>query len=214
MSNVVEFIHRTNTSPLRTPFRAKRSKTSIVTPFRRPSGDVAIRQNQRDGIHLRCHHLDTDQASTPNSAAKASRVGHNSTTPRKEVRSGIGSTLRQDVLNVKPNKSQDCGFRRCLNVDVNISDHKQQFLLRTKEARERRGFTQEEIAVLLDIKQTVYHKYEVRSYMPHYLIRRFCIACGIDIDFLYEEQRNAVSQRQEEEPKKRRRKPRRHPQAA
>jgi transcriptional regulator with XRE-family HTH domain len=73
------------------------------------------------------------------------------------------------------------------------SEHKQLFMNRVREARERRGLTQDQIAKVLGMHQGTYHKYESRSYLPHDLIERFCLACAIDIDWLFTGQQRAAS---------------------
>ncbi len=65
------------------------------------------------------------------------------------------------------------------------TDYKQSFMARVKEAREARGLTQEEMATLLGINQPKYHKYESRSYLPHDLVPRFCLAAGVEEHWLF-----------------------------
>jgi transcriptional regulator with XRE-family HTH domain len=62
---------------------------------------------------------------------------------------------------------------------ANGSDYKTGFLRRTKEARERANFTQEQIARVLQIAQDRYKQYEVRSLLPHQLIGPFCAATRV-----------------------------------
>jgi DNA-binding XRE family transcriptional regulator len=63
--------------------------------------------------------------------------------------------------------------------------------VRTKEAREATGLTQDQMAVELGISQTVYSKYEARrsSLMPHALLARFCEITGITLNQLLRDPR-------------------------
>jgi hypothetical protein len=65
------------------------------------------------------------------------------------------------------------------------SGYKADFLGRVRAAREARYKTQSDLCAVLDIKQPKYGKYEVRSLMPHSLVPRFCLACGVTTDWLF-----------------------------
>lgn len=57
---------------------------------------------------------------------------------------------------------------------------------RTKQAREARGYTQKQMAKLLDIDLGKYKNYENRaSPMPPFLLEKFLVACDITIEWLY-----------------------------
>ncbi len=71
------------------------------------------------------------------------------------------------------------------NVVMGISAFKQSFMDRVRQARDARGLTQEEMATLLGIPQSKYHKYESRSYLPHDLVPRFCLAAGVEEHWLF-----------------------------
>ena len=60
------------------------------------------------------------------------------------------------------------------------------FIARTKLARERAGFTQDEIAEVLGMKQGTYKNYERNRPLPHRYVRAFCLACRVDPLFLYD----------------------------
>lgn len=66
------------------------------------------------------------------------------------------------------------------NVDFN-----EDFCARTKQARERRGYNQIEMAEALGIVADTYSKYERRTPLPHRLIPRFCLICGIQLEELF-----------------------------
>lgn len=81
------------------------------------------------------------------------------------------------------------------------SDYKQDFLKRTKTAREGARFTQEEIARILQITQDVYKQYETRSLLPHRLIGPFCAATRVSESWLITGQETAKPRRQSTEAK-------------
>lgn len=59
------------------------------------------------------------------------------------------------------------------------------FTSRTREFRDRAGFQQKQMAALLGVPAENYRKYEGRTCLPHYLIPRFCLACKIDYEDLF-----------------------------
>lgn len=69
-------------------------------------------------------------------------------------------------------------------ADETASAYRAGFLGRVRAARELRFGTQEELCEVLGLAQPTYHKYETRSLMPHMLIPRFCLACGVSTDWL------------------------------
>jgi transcriptional regulator with XRE-family HTH domain len=56
---------------------------------------------------------------------------------------------------------------------------------RTKQAREDAGFTQAQIAKLLDLEVGTYHKYECRTPMPHLVMIKFCVHTNVLIQELF-----------------------------
>lgn len=69
--------------------------------------------------------------------------------------------------------------------DDGASGFKAAFTSRTQELRERRGFSQREMAVALGVETSAYAKYESRSFLPHHLIPRFCAICNISADEIF-----------------------------
>jgi transcriptional regulator with XRE-family HTH domain len=65
------------------------------------------------------------------------------------------------------------------------SGYRAEFLARTKAARRSRGFTQVQMAEILDMDQGKYKQYETRTYLPHDYVPRFCLVCGIDATWLF-----------------------------
>lgn len=54
---------------------------------------------------------------------------------------------------------------------------------RTRALRDARGWTAEQMATALGIPPDRYRKYEYRSVLPLYLVERFCLITGADIEF-------------------------------
>jgi transcriptional regulator with XRE-family HTH domain len=81
--------------------------------------------------------------------------------------------------------------------DPSKSAFKQRFTERVRWARIARDLTQEEIAELLSITQDKYKHYEGsrtvegRSYLPHDLVPKFCLATGVDAAWLFTEKGRA-----------------------
>lgn len=55
---------------------------------------------------------------------------------------------------------------------------------RVHRLRNERGVTAAEMAKMLDVPAERYRKYEYRSPLPHYLIERFCLIVGRDIEYV------------------------------
>jgi len=72
-----------------------------------------------------------------------------------------------------------------MSKDPAISAYKREFTTRIRRAREARGWKQQEMADFLDIRQDKYKQYERRSFMPHYLLPKFCKLCAIDLLWLF-----------------------------
>lgn len=65
-------------------------------------------------------------------------------------------------------------------------EDREAFAERVAWAREAAGYTQEETALLLDISQARYSKYEGSraTLMPHALIPKFCLITRVSIEWL------------------------------
>lgn len=55
---------------------------------------------------------------------------------------------------------------------------------RTHELRNERGWTAAQMATALGVPPDRYRKYEYRSPMPAYLMERFALIVGCDLDYL------------------------------
>jgi DNA-binding XRE family transcriptional regulator len=99
--------------------------------------------------------------------------------------------LGQLVLKCKAKVSRDDKKRTKQNVlmakdeDIAATEYRAFFISRVKEARKKRGLTQVELAALLGLDQGTYKQYETRSFLPHVLIHRFCLACDVHCDWLF-----------------------------
>lgn len=97
--------------------------------------------------------------------------------------------IHKDNLSFKstPIVSHDFGSSPRQNErmsDTSGTDYKAAFLQRTKEAREKANFTQDQIAKILQISQDTYKQYEIRSLLPHRYIGAFCTATRISESWL------------------------------
>lgn len=64
------------------------------------------------------------------------------------------------------------------------SQFKQEFIGRVRAARAALGWKQWQMAEALGMAQDKYKQYEVRSYLPHHLIGRFCLVTRVDPEWL------------------------------
>lgn len=117
-------------------------------------------------------------------------------TERNEAISRMDILIRPFVLKDKSMMSSDFAPGDGCNVLMGKTEFKQEFMNRVTQAREARGLNQEEMATLLGIKQSKYHKYESRSYMPHDLVPLFCLASGIEVHWLFTGRRRPAEQAQ------------------
>lgn len=84
-------------------------------------------------------------------------------------------TVSQDVWTVPRH------IRRMVQSELQFNTR---FRERVKRLREERGWTAEEMAMALDIPAERYRKYESRSPMPHYLLVRFALIVGRDVEYI------------------------------
>lgn len=160
-----------------------------VTPAWPARSVDRIGDHHSAGILSRCHHFDTAGALAPMSDAMPSLDGQSSISERNDVGFVMANHLRQSVLNGKTNVSRACGRSLGQNVLMDRpqseSEYKAAFLGRVRAARKSRFKAQEDLCEVLGLAQPKYGKYEVRSLMPHSLVPRFCLACGVSTDWLF-----------------------------
>ena len=96
--------------------------------------------------------------------------------------------IGQIVQCVKPNVSKDIGtpwqHTWRMTETPAVKAFNKAMLDRVKRLREERGWSAEKMATVLDIPAERYRKYESRSPMPHYLIERFALIVGRDIEYI------------------------------
>jgi DNA-binding XRE family transcriptional regulator len=68
------------------------------------------------------------------------------------------------------------------------SGYNQEFIGRTKQARERSGFTTSQMAQLLNVRLDTYLKYESRTPLPRSFVPNFCLLCRVSADWLFGEE--------------------------
>ncbi len=174
---------------------AKRTRSSAVKPAARATRVLRIRAHQSDGILSRAFHFSTRSAPASISAAMADGEIHSPIMSRNDVmRFAMPESIGQFVLARKRAPGEDypsCDSAARLDHNstvpkpVNATNFKAEFVHRVRLARETRGFSQREAAELLGIEQDKYKHYETRSFMPHELVPRFCLLCGVDVDWLF-----------------------------
>lgn len=177
----------------RAPSRAASSaSTSAVIPFCMARGDETIERHHSGGIRSRCFHLRTAAGPAPISEAKASGDGQSPITDRKLEASDIKPLIGQFVLERKAKMSRASnGVRRQnrpMGDEPAKSLYKKQFQHRVREARMASGYTQEEMADLLNLGeggQGKYKQWETRDFLPHHVIPRFCLIAKINADWLF-----------------------------
>jgi transcriptional regulator with XRE-family HTH domain len=77
--------------------------------------------------------------------------------------------------------SKKCKRRPMLDEDSFTQD----YIRRTKQAREESGYSPEEMADFLNLKFDTYLKYEYRTPLPRYLVPRFCSLCRVAVGWLF-----------------------------
>ena len=70
--------------------------------------------------------------------------------------------------------------------DQTSSDFKAEFIARVKEARVKRfPNAARDMAIALGIEPDTYNKYERRTPLPHELVIKFALICGVSVEYLY-----------------------------
>lgn len=73
---------------------------------------------------------------------------------------------------------------------------------RVHRLREERGWTAAQMATALGIPAERYRKYEYRSPLPHYLVERFALIVGRDVDYVLTGKMSPIRQMHSEERRK------------
>jgi transcriptional regulator with XRE-family HTH domain len=81
--------------------------------------------------------------------------------------------------------SQDRWTRRHYCRIVNEeAEFNERLIARVHRLRNERGWTAAQMATALGIPPERYRKYEYRSPLPHYLLERFALIVGRDVDYV------------------------------
>jgi transcriptional regulator with XRE-family HTH domain len=71
-----------------------------------------------------------------------------------------------------------------VRVPLTESEFNDALFARVRSLRKQRDWTAEQMATALGIPADRYRKYESRTPLPHYLIERFALIVGKDIDYV------------------------------
>lgn len=71
-----------------------------------------------------------------------------------------------------------------MRKDLSQADFETKFRARVRMWREEKGWTAEQMAIVLNVPPERYRKYESRSMMPAYLFHKFCLVCDTELDNL------------------------------
>lgn len=164
--------------------------SSEVRPDRTATSVRNIEAQYSAGMLSRCHHLETVGSLTNTSDAIASLEAHRAITARKfAIPDAMPRSLGPIVLKRKANLSLD--GRKSLGHTVPMAEseteaqYKGAFIERVKACRIAKGWKQWQMAEALGpMPQDKYKQYETRSLLPHHLIERFSLICGVNPQWL------------------------------
>lgn len=188
MGNVIYLTGRGHALDSASSRAANEASTSAVNPTSAARFVARTDTHHSAGILSRCHHLEMADGLAPVSSAIPSREVQRSITFLNEVICAMPIRLGHFVLRRKANLSLD--GKKSLGHTVRMAEneteaqYKQQFMQRVKEARVALGWKQWEMAEALGMPQDKYKTYEVRTYLPHHLIGRFCLITRVDPEWL------------------------------
>lgn len=100
---------------------------------------------------------------------------------------GHAAIIGHIVQHVKPYVSKDNRTDSPHHYGMAGNDELQfneKLIARTHRLRNERGWTAEQMATALGIPAERYRKYEYRTPLPHYLLERFALQVGRDIEYL------------------------------
>lgn len=76
-------------------------------------------------------------------------------------------------------------------------------IARTHRLRNERGWTAQQMATALGVPAERYRKYEYRTPLPHYLLERFALIVGRDVEYILTGKPAMIRVVQAESPRKR-----------
>lgn len=86
-------------------------------------------------------------------------------------------TVSQDRWTVRP-------YPRRVVINNEEARFNDELTKRVHRLRNERGWTAEQMATALGVPPERYRKYEYRSPLPHYLMERFALIVGRDVEYL------------------------------
>lgn len=120
-----------------------------------------------------------------------------------DMRLGIG----QIVLSCQPTLSQDVRpirpYPRRMVIDNEEARFNDALCARVHRLRNDRGWTAAQMATALGVPPERYRKYEYRSPLPHYLLERFALIVGRDLEYVLTGKIAPARLANEEKPRKR-----------
>lgn len=164
---------------------AKSANRSAVTPASRALGNANKAVHHSAGIRSLCHHLETEVAGWPISAASVSRLGQSSMIERNE---SMPNLLGPNVPKVKAIMSRDMGIAQRQNVSMDEDESETgwgvAFRQRLKAARGTR--THSQMALLVGCTRDQWNKYENRigKAVPIRLLEKIAAAAGKSLEWL------------------------------
>ena len=93
--------------------------------------------------------------------------------------------IGQIVQDCQASVSKD--FRTCWRHIAGVSDEarfNEALCARVHRLRNERGWTSAQMAMALGVPPDRYRKYEYRSPLPHYLIERFALIVGREVEYV------------------------------
>lgn len=107
--------------------------------------------------------------------------------PRQAV-SHHGCIIGHIVQAVNPIVSKESGtargYGRCMAGMSDEAAFNEALCARVHQLRTDRGWTAEQMATALGVPPDRYRKYEYRSPLPHYLVERFALIVGRDVEYI------------------------------
>jgi hypothetical protein len=97
------------------------------------------------------------------------------------MRGSIGQIVPCCQDTVSQDRPARLSYRRIVNEEAEFNER---LCARVHRLRNERGWTAQQMATALGVPPERYRKYEYRSPLPHYLIERFALIVGRDIEYV------------------------------
>jgi len=115
------------------------------------------------------------------------------------MRGIIGQIVPPCQDTVSQDRSARLSYRRIVNDELEFNER---FCARVHRLRNERGWTAQQMATALGIPPERYRKYEYRSPLPHYLVERFALIVGRDVEYVLTGNRSPIRMSPPEERRK------------